>query len=276
MTPTNPRWEGTATALSSVVHSAEALGTITYLRRERFLTPAGEVEEIPVISGNALRGLLRDAAADLWWTQIGRPTLPVAAMHAIWSGGALAKAVSSPLTGSRLAQVKQVCPVIGLFGTAGGGRIISGNAQIGKLVPICKETARIIPKKYHTDAIETSMWDLTQIESYTKVPTRRENVTGPTDDTIPPAIYGVESFLAGTQFYLWAALSWPAEAEYNLFQETLASWLPGAFIGGGSRAGHGRLEMRLDGPEMPQADVRDTTDNTLTEERILEVLSWLD
>ena len=104
------RWEGDATALSSVAHGEQALGTVTYLRRERFLMPDGSVDDIPVVSGNAWRGLLRRTAGDLWWDAAGQPPLTLAVAHAIWSGGALAKSSGTPLTGPRLMRVRAACP----------------------------------------------------------------------------------------------------------------------------------------------------------------------
>ena len=52
---------GVMTALSSLIHSGgETYGITTKLRREKFVQPSGSVEEVPVISGNSIRGRLRD------------------------------------------------------------------------------------------------------------------------------------------------------------------------------------------------------------------------
>ena len=56
----NLAFEGHVTALSSISHIGETRGVTAELRREKVLLPTGDVEEVPIISGNGLRGPLRD------------------------------------------------------------------------------------------------------------------------------------------------------------------------------------------------------------------------
>lgn len=52
---------GVMTALSSISHGGgQSFGINAKLRREKFVQPDGSVEEVPVLSGNGLRGLLRE------------------------------------------------------------------------------------------------------------------------------------------------------------------------------------------------------------------------
>lgn len=268
------RWSGVVTAESSIAHGAETLGTVTYLRRERFLMPDGSTEQIPVISGNALRGLLRDTAADVWWKAVGEPKLTLAVMHALWSGGSLAKVSGSPLTGSRLAEVKNVCPVVGVFGTAGGGRIIGGALQVGKLIPICVETAHLLPAHLREEVMPT-IWDLTQIEYYSRIP---NDLNDPADeeDASRLARFGVETFIAGTRFYFWMSLTWPTPIEESFFAEVLDVFLRAPRVGGMARAGHGALSFALTTPD-PLSDGVDWRALAAADPaRLREVLSWLD
>lgn len=272
------RWDGTATAMSSVVHGEQALGTVTYLRRERFIMPDGTVEEIPVVSGNAWRGLLRRTAADLWWDAVGRPKMTLAVAHAIWSGGALAKSTGTALTGSRLLRVRQACPPVGLFGAAGGGRIVDGCVQVGKMIPVCQETAHVLPEKFRDEDRLPSVWDLTQVEEYSKI-AREPALAGPgeADEPIPPARFGVETFLAGTRFYIWLAASWMSGEEQALLLETLDTFTAAAHVGGMGRAGHGRLRLDL---ALTSGSVPDPLTDWRTAVRsqpdIPEVIAWLD
>lgn len=275
------RWVGTATALSSIAHGAEVLGTVTYLRRERFLTPDGDIDEIPVVSGNAWRGLLRDTAADLWWDAAGQPALPVPVAHALWSGGALAKTAGPVLSGSRLATLRDLCPVVGVFGTAGGGRIVAGTLQVGKLVPICAETEHVLPEHLRTGDLP-SIFDLTQIEYYSRFPHTRtddapDTAPDPEDAAAGLARYGVETFIAGTRFATWCSLTWASPGEQSLFAETLATFAADAHVGGLARAGHGRLAVNLTAPAGVAAghDWRASL-AAAGPDRVREVLSWLD
>jgi hypothetical protein len=135
---TSCRWDGTATALSSVVHGEEVLGTMTTFRRERMVC-GDRITEIPVVSGNALRGRLRRIGASMLWEALGCPPLPLPVAAALWSGGALGKRrpAGQPalLSGAELARVRALVPHLAVFGGAGGGRILKGTLAVGKLVP---------------------------------------------------------------------------------------------------------------------------------------------
>lgn len=245
-------WSGTATAVTSIAHGGETLGTVTYLRREKFFQPDGTIVDVPVISGNAVRGMLRDVAADLWWTDAGEPPLTAGVFHTLWSGGTLTKTSGTPLTGERLVQVKNVCPVVSVFGAAGGGRIIGGILQVGKLIPVCAETVHLLPYSTPADTLP-SMWDITQIEYESRFPNTPTTVplndkTGEGDEVLTQMRYGFETFLPGTRFYSEFTLTWPNPVEIEFFTDVLAAYRRHATVGGNTRSGHGRLAFQLDGP----------------------------
>jgi hypothetical protein len=125
-------WTGTITAVSSLTHGGETRGTITLLRRERIRQPGGDAVYVPLISGNSFRGVLRRIGEDLLREVLGYDgQIPLAAAHALRGGGALARTAAEPLSGQRLRQLRDLVPQLGVFGCAGGGRIIDGCAQIG-------------------------------------------------------------------------------------------------------------------------------------------------
>lgn len=234
------RWEGVTVATSSISHGGETLGQVQYLRRERILTPGGATE-IPLISGNTARGRLRDTGAQLWWDDAGRPKLPPAAVHTIFSGGTLTKSAGEPLSGARLAEVKHLCPPVDVFGAAGGGRIIDGRLAVGKMVPICREAAGLVPERFLPDGGRhlPDVWDITGIEWYSK--------RGDPDVDAPPARFGIETFPAGTRFYWWLTLDRPSDRSASFFADTLNRFTaPGAArVGGNLRAGLGNLAVEL-------------------------------
>lgn len=270
----NVKWEGTATALSSIAHGSEALGTVTYLRREKIFLPDGSLEEIPVISGNSWRGIMRDVASDLWWDAAGNPKLTLPVMHALWSGGALAKLSGPTLSGARLQELKNICPVVGVFGTAGGGRIINGSLQVGKLIPICEETRHIIPAQFLTEKLP-SFWDLTQIEYYSRIPNEFDSEE--VEEGSRLARYGVETFIAGTKFYTWCSLSWATDTEASFFKDVFEKYCADASVGGLFRAGHGKISFDL-GSQNKLNTEKHWADSVKEADpmRMLEVLSWLD
>lgn len=273
---TRTEWiEGVATLLSSLSHGGEHAGTIGFLRREKIVGPTGAVIEVPVVSGNALRGILRRHAADAFWDALGRPALPVQVFHLLRSGGALAKAGSSHVLGARqLQQVRAMVPVVSLFGGSGAGKIIEGKLSVGKLTPICAETRHLLPEGLqHAD---TSIWSLVQIEEFTRTDdSKKDQLHSQIAGAVPAALepgdesalfavarhdaalestlddgpaqqmrYGVETIAAGTRLHWWMQLRHVTDVERALMAEALHRWVgDGAHIGGRSATGHGRLRL---------------------------------
>ena len=151
-------YAGVVTALSSISHIGPDVGAgqgvTSYLRREKFVQPDGTVEEIPVISGNGMRGLLRDLGM---WHMCGAlgygvnsetgevEGLSLPAFHFLFSGGTLTKTEGRGLDIAVARRIKEMIPLVGLFGGAVGNQIIEGKLKIGKLIPICRETAHLMP-----------------------------------------------------------------------------------------------------------------------------------
>jgi hypothetical protein len=268
-------WEGTVQALTSIRHTGESLGTVQYLRRERFLTPNG-TKDIPVVSGNAVRGALRRHSADLTWNLLGEPKMLLGAAHALWSGGTLVRAKGEPLAGARLAELRARVPHVALFGAAAGGRILDGALAVGKLVPICTDTAHIIPEQFHPASMPT-LWDLLQVEEYSRTgqAPRISSTIDPSADAEPDTRFrfGTETFIAGTSFYTWWQLVHPTVETASYMALLIDQWAPVATVGGGIRAGHGRIALNLNvHPELPAAGWVPSEDRA----RTLETLSWLD
>lgn len=263
----NLRIEGIATLLSSLSHGGEHAGTVGYLRREKIVQPDGSISEVPIVSGNALRGILRDHAAEVFWASLGRPELPAPVFHLLWSGGALAKAGAGHVLGARqLADVRNLIPVVSLFGGSGAGKIIEGKMRVGKLVPICAETTHLMPDGVGNTR---SVWDMLQIEEFTRRDdAKRDRLHAAIEGMGTPVIeagrtlaveaqapavegpaqqmrYGVETLAAGSLLHWWITLHGVTDVESALLAQAIEEWSRGgAHIGGRSATGHGR--MRLD------------------------------
>jgi CRISPR type IV-associated protein Csf2 len=151
-------WEGTVTALSSIAHSGgQTFGISTKLRREKFVQPDGRVEEIPVISGNSLRGLLRDRGMLHMCKALGYGVreetgevmgLSLPAFHFLFSGGALTSQGDKTIDIGYARRLRELIPLVGVFGGAVGNVILPGKLKVGKLIPICAETAHVLPERF--------------------------------------------------------------------------------------------------------------------------------
>ena len=162
------RWSGTVTAVSSIAHGGQQLGTTTLLRREKMLLADGRIDYVPVISGNTFRGWLRRVGEDLLREQLRYDgQLSLTAAHALRGGGALAKTSGPALAGQRLATLRSLVPQVGVFGCAAGGSVVNGCLQVGKVVPLVAEVAHTVPVHLQNRCTH-SHFDLLQVETFAR------------------------------------------------------------------------------------------------------------
>lgn len=262
-------WSGTLTATSSIAHGGETRGTITLLRRELIATPTGELKYVPIISGNTMRGRLRRLGEELLREAVRyEGQLHPAAAHALRGGGSLAKSSHEPLSGNRLQTLRELVPQIGVFGAAGGGAIISGALDVGKVVPQVAETRHITGV-----ASSCSAFTATQLEGYTRqddtnnhdfagvVPTAGDGAALLFDDQGRPApvvrgsnqmLFHLETFPAGTVFSTWLRLRQPTPLETAFFLDILQAFSDDGRLGGRVAIGHGMIRTALHPDRSPE------------------------
>ena len=255
-------WTGTLTAASSIAHGGETRGTITLLRRELVATPDGDLVHVPIVSGNTLRGRLRRLGEELLRDAVGyEGLLHPAAAHALRGGGSLAKTSHEPLSGSRLHRLRDLVPQIGVFGAAGGGTIINGALDVGKVVPHVHETR-------HITGVDTqrSAFTATQLEGYTRQnDTDGHDFAGVIggvnsdaqllfDDAGRPEpvvrggnqmLFHLETFPVGTVFSTWLRLRRPSPLEVAFFSDVLTGFTVDGRLGGRVGIGHGMVLIDL-------------------------------
>lgn len=266
--------EGKVIALSSVTHNGgEQNGTTAQLRREKFVQPDGNVEAVPVISGNSIRGVLRDVGMKDMLVKLGYGVnedgslrgLSLNAFYFFFSGGALSSTGSDGLNIERYRELKKSIPLVGVFGGASGNAIMPGKLKVNKMIPICRETAHLLPEQY-VNASMQSIWDYCQTEMYTRKDDEKNDkvrnliaaddmnlLFGGTDkkeitksSTAQQMMYHTETFAAGTQFYWKITLEDPTELEFEAFIQTMVVYSRAAYIGGKSATGHGEIAIKMD------------------------------
>jgi hypothetical protein len=261
-------WSGTLTAMSSIAHGGETRGTITLLRRELMATPDGTLMYVPIVSGNTLRGRLRRLGEELLRDALQyEGLLDPAAAHALRGGGSLAKTSHEPLSGSRLQSLRALVPQIAVFGAAGGGTIIGGALDVGKVVPHLSETRHITGV-----ATDRSAFTATQLESYTRQDdTSEHDFTGVVaawsgarlqfDESGQPEpvlrgggnqmLFHLETFPAGTVFSTWLRLRRPTDLEAAFFHDVLTAFTLEGRLGGRVGIGHGLVRADLTASHQP-------------------------
>ena len=287
-------YEGRLKALSSITHGGDTAGTTRMFRREKIFQYKSAPVEVPVISGNAIRGILRDYAAERLFQQLGKPPLKLSEFQALWSGGALRAASSGEMLNShQIRDLRRLIPHIGALGVAGGGTIIEGRLAVGKAVPFCHETSHIVPVGGNNGV---SFHDLLQDEEFTRMDDAKradahrhleagEGEAAAKDEQSQQMRYSFQTLAAGTMFHWWIRMVGATPLQAQVVSQALKDWLEhGAHVGGRTGSGHGRMQMLdnvyagwasrlpLPGPdaEKPLADHVDAH-----RDEIREALSWL-
>jgi hypothetical protein len=264
--------EGIVTALSSISHNGgERNGTVTQLRREKFVQPNGKVAKVPVVSGNAIRGILRDRGMFSMLRQLGYGVneesgevkgLPLNAFYFLFSGGALTSTGSEGVDIKHFRDMRETVPLIGLFGGAIGNMIMPGKMKIGKLLPICSETAHLVPARFLPESVQT-IWEYCQTEMYTRrddekndrvrmlisrpaITDGSENLPAEKKAAPQQMKYDVETLAAGTQFYWKIVLEDVSDVEFEAFLATILEFSKAPNIGGKGAVGHGEISIKLD------------------------------
>jgi hypothetical protein len=287
-------FEGVVTALTSITHNGgDSFGISTKLRRERFVQPDGSVEEVPTISGNGVRGVLRDRGMQHMCKALGYGVekdghvsgLSLAAFYFLFSGGSLTSTATDGLDIDKARELAKTIPLVGVFGGAVGNMILPGKLKCGKLIPICAETAHLLPDVYRETA-RTSVWDYVQEEMFTRrddekdehlrralAPESRLLLDNPASrrtalaegrgEAAQQMMYYVETLPAGTRFFWKITLDDVTDIEYEAFLTTLAEFSRRPYLGGKSGTGMGEVAvsfdkwLRIDSRLAPQGEAVD-------------------
>lgn len=267
------RFEGIARALSAISHLGDSAGGTTSIFRREKVFAQGRVIEVPILSGNAFRGLLRDKGMRFMLRELGDPQLPVPAFHFLTSGGTLTKDAGRGLDIGQARRLRSLIPLVGVFGGACGRQILEGKLQVGKWYPVCRELMDFLPEQYQNSPdAEISIYDLTDVHSFTRTDDaksekwqqslpqeQRTLLEAPKTKTAKdgteiaekPGVaqqmrYSQEVLVAGTRFYCWLQLQDVTDLEYEAFASALTEWSKAPFVGGQSRHGCGEVELRFD------------------------------
>lgn len=248
--------EGIVTALSSITHNGgEKNGTVTQLRREKFVQQNGKAIEIPVISGNSIRGKLRDIAAIEILTKQDGTKIQVDSdsFNLLFAGGALESTGETGINVERVRKMRRDMPMLSVLGGSVGNTILPGKVEIGKLIPIAKETLHLIPEQFHGAYTEPpkSIWEYCQLEMYTrkddmKDENKREFLSEDAEGKKSQMKYDTETIVAGTKFYWKVCLKDTTDTETGAFLQTLNTWAEQCSqVGGNGRVGHGALKLEI-------------------------------
>ena len=245
------------TAKSSISHNGGEINGITaQLRREKFVDEKGSVFEIPVISGNSIRGKMRDIYAFDVLTKENGDRLKLSAddFNLMFSGGSLESTGSKLIDIEKVKKLRADLPGLSIFGCSVGNVILPGKLQIGKMLPICKESEHLIPDNFKDGVEIKSIWDLCQREMYTRKDDQKdENLNVFLSDeakegekAIVQMQYYIETIAAGTVFYWKVCLTDTNDIETGAFLDILQKFSDTPYVlGGNGRIGFGDIGIEI-------------------------------
>lgn len=120
------------TLTAPVSHIGETASTGSYF--QTINTAAGR---LPVITGNSVRGILRDKLADHLLDSIGQP-VDKETFNVLYSGGNISGSTKNDV--ARAKQIRQHFPMLSLLGGGLGTMIMSGQLVSGFCYPLCRES----------------------------------------------------------------------------------------------------------------------------------------
>lgn len=239
--------EGKITAIEPISHIGETRSIDSKFAREKMMisSKAGitKVIEVPVISGNSLRGVLRRRAGYKFLELLGirKETLVEGLQHALFSGGMLKKgAEGGVIDTSFVSKVRQNVPYLSLFGTVLGQQMIQSKLDVGQLVPIACQTKG----RTGIDS-DISIYSLLDERSATRRDDMEDKTKGIQDpeEQKQQMRYTHEVLVAGTEFYHYFTLKSCNDIEKGAFWSTIADFSKYPKIGGLGCRGFGMIKL---------------------------------
>lgn len=151
---------------SPASHIGETASTGSYFQTIK--TSSGR---LPIITGNSVRGILRDCGAKELLDRLGI-AVDKDIFHILFSGGNLNGTVKMDVEKAK--SVRTHLPIVSIFGGGLGDMILAGKMSVGNLYPICKESENItgeysdISWKNLIDEIEYTRTDDEKDDNLTK------------------------------------------------------------------------------------------------------------
>ncbi len=238
--------KGTWTAKSSVAHgSDEDFGMEQRFRTQKVAVWEDDdfyMEDVPFVSGNSLKGILRDLLAkDL----LDRFDIEVSdkLLYALYAGGSLEKGSGGrKIQRKYIENIRENLPMISLLGTAASSEMIESKMNMGMLVPVAKETNGLTGR----DA-EHSIFQFLDETFYTRI----DDIEGGTDrddgEQAQQMKYNVQVLVPGTKFHHRMTLQHCNEVEEAALYHAFELFKQNPHIGGMQSKGHGRVEFEYEG-----------------------------
>ncbi|GHU37756.1 hypothetical protein FACS1894105_10430 [Clostridia bacterium] len=240
------------TAASPITHMKGTSGNEAIINRESVLHN-GEVVEVPMLSGNAIRhNMVREPGAYHLIEKcrlVGK--LNIEQANFMFNGGSL---IASSTTDNlkKIADMQELLPLYHLLGGCLSNQIIGGSLLCGRGVLVCEENREVLDKilpnsiRLPENALRgcedfVSGWQYTRSDA-----NKRTDLISETDGDSNLMIYNGQHIIPGAVFYIGFILQNINRLELGAIFNAFKRWKDsGGIIGGQSRIGHGKFDIEL-------------------------------
>ena len=232
------------TLTAPVSHIGQTASTGSY-----FNTVMTSQGELPVITGNSVRGILRDCGAKRLLDAYGKP-VDKETFNVLFSGGNISGAAKNDV--ARAKQVREHFPLISLLGAGLGTMMMGGTLLSGFLYPICMESRGIT----HI-ASDVSWHDLMGDIEFTRMDDTKDDtllsrLTDVDEEKTAKAStqmrFSVQYMAPGTEFVQqMCLLDTATDFERGCLYDCLAKWFETPTLGGMRSKGFGTFDADIPG-----------------------------
>ena len=231
------------TATSPISHIGETASTGSY-----FQTIKTADGRLPIITGNSVRGTLRDFGAKHLLERLGTK-VDKEIFHILFSGGNLNGTMKNDVEKAK--NVREHFPLISLLGGGLGDMIMSGKFCVGNLYPICKETCISL----NEDFTEVSWKNLIDEIEFTRTDDGKDDtlsgyISDPEEEKKAKAStqmrYSVQYMAKGTEFVQDVYFNENVtNLELGAFFSALCDWFRKPMLGGMASKGFGNFDAEI-------------------------------
>jgi len=245
---------GILTALSPVFHGgSEKTGSVVLLNRLKFIVD-GKPTDVPIISGNQVRGRLRRLLTADFLELAGYRMDPSQKSyqklyHTLFAGGVLEaveeESESAVVDLNLKFRVVKYILLLRLFGCSYANQMIEGRVLVGHMLPVCREL-----RDYTGVESDISFYQLIARAFQTRRDELRATRTEEEEQAVQ-ALVEYECFAPGTKFYHEIRLETSREEELldlSTLYRAIELWKMNPFIGGKSSVGFGKLRIEYEWP----------------------------
>lgn len=198
--------------------------------------------KLPVVTGNSIRGQLRNSGASHLLDFIGT-VVDKEIFHILFSGGNLSGTMSNDI--ERSLALREQFPLISLLGSGVGSMILQGKINVGFVYPICQESVEItgidseISWKKLIGEIEFSRMDDEKNDKLTKYIDSDDINTEKKAKASTQMRFGVQYIAPGSELIQTIQLINTTDLEEGALYNAITKWFENPILGGMSAKGFG-------------------------------------